>query len=57
MFEFLIFVLVVGFCIYWLLRHPIKTFKFVGAAVGLLILGVIGVSILGALILWFFNAI
>ena len=37
--EFFVFILVVGFATYWLLRHPIKTLKFTGAFVGLLLLG------------------
>ena len=37
--TFIIFLLVVGFLTYWLIRHPIKSLKFSGAIGGLLLLG------------------
>ena len=43
MLELLIIFLVVGFVIYFLLRHPIKFIKYTFAFLGLILLGVIGV--------------
>ena len=42
MIEFLIVMLAIGFCIYYTFRHPAKTFKVVGGALGLLTLGILG---------------
>ena len=42
MIELLITLLVVGFILYYLVRHPIKTFKFTIATLGLLLLGALG---------------
>ena len=42
MIEFLIVLLAIGFCIYYTFRHPAKTFKVVGGALGLLTLGILG---------------
>ena len=41
MIEFLIVILAIGFCIYYLFRHPLKSFKVVGGAIGLLALGLL----------------
>ena len=38
----LITLLVVGFAIYYLVRHPIKSLKFTVATLGLLLLGALG---------------
>ena len=37
----ILLLLVTGYVVYRLIRHPIKSIKFVGAALGLLILGII----------------
>ena len=47
MLELLIIFLVVGFVIYFLLRHPIKFIKYTFAFLGLIILGAIGVMAFG----------
>ena len=47
MITLLIVLLVVGFIIYYLVRHPIKFFKFVFGFLGLLILGALGVTAFG----------
>jgi len=39
--SLIIFLLVVGFLTYWLIRHPIMSMKIVGAGLGLLLLGTI----------------
>ena len=53
MIEILLVLLVVGFLTYYLIRHPLKSFKIVGATLGLLILGLASISVLvfGALFL------
>ena len=43
MIEILLIILAVGFIIYYLIRHPIKTIKYSIAFLGLLLLGVIGI--------------
>ena len=43
MITLLIVLLVVGFCLYYLVRHPIKSIKFTFSFLGLIILGAIGV--------------
>ena len=43
MIEILLIILAVGFVIYYLVRHPIKTIKYSVAFLGLLLLGVIGI--------------
>ena len=43
MIEIIIVVLVVGFILYYLVRHPLRTIKYTGAFLGLLLLGVIGI--------------
>ena len=47
MLTLLIILLVVGFILYYLVRHPIKTFKYLFAFLGLIILGAIGVMAFG----------
>ena len=42
MITLLITLLAVGFAIYYLVRHPIKTLKFTAATLGLLLLGALG---------------
>ena len=37
----LIVLLITGYLVYRLIRHPIKSFKFIGAVLGLLLLGAI----------------
>jgi len=39
MLTLLLTLLITGFIVYWLIRHPIKSLKFVGGFLGLLILG------------------
>ena len=41
--ETLLVLLGCGLVLYWLVRHPIKTFKFTFSVIGLLILGVIAI--------------
>ena len=41
--EVLIVLLVVGFMLYYLVRHPLRTIKYSAAFLGLLLLGVIGI--------------
>ena len=50
MIEILIVLLVVGFMLYYLVRHPIKTLKFSFAFLGLLLLGVFGIALLFTLL-------
>jgi len=42
--EFLIIVIAIGFSIYWLIRHPIKSIKFILLAFGIIALGFIGLA-------------
>ena len=42
--EFILLLLVVGFSVYWLIRHPIKTLKIVAATAGLVLLGALALS-------------
>ena len=51
MIEFLIVILAIGFCIYYLFRHPLKSFKVVGGAIGLLALGLLGCTLFVLLVL------
>ena len=51
MIEFLIIILAIGFCIYYTFRHPAKTFKVVGSAMGLLALGLLGCVLFVLLVL------
>ena len=43
MIEIIIVVLVVGFILYYLVRHPLRSIKYSFAFLGLLLLGVIGI--------------
>ena len=43
--ETLIVLLAIGFVLYYLVRHPIKSLKFTLSILGLLILGVLGIFI------------
>jgi hypothetical protein len=48
--SLIVFLLVVGFLTYWLIRHPVMSMKIVGAGLGLLLLGtVVSVGILIAI--------
>ena len=47
MITLLLVLLGVGFAIYYLVRHPIKSIKFTLAFLGLIILGAIGVGAFG----------
>ena len=51
MIEFLIVLLAIGFCIYYTFRHPGKTFKVIGGAIGLLALGLLGCLLFVILVL------
>ena len=42
MITLLITLLAVGYALYYLVRHPIKTLKFTAATLGLLLLGALG---------------
>ena len=42
--EIIIFLLVLGFVVYWCLRHPIKTMKFIFSVIGLLLLGTLAIA-------------
>ena len=46
MLEFLIVLLITGFVFYYLMRHPLRSLKYASVGVGLLILGVLGLSLL-----------
>lgn len=35
----LLILLITGFIVFWLIRHPIKSLKFIGAFIGLILLG------------------
>ena len=39
----LIFIIVIGYMVYRLIGHPIQSMKFVGGALGLVFLGVMGI--------------
>mgnify|MGYP000102436435 CR=1 FL=1 len=57
MIEILLALLACGFVLYWLVRHPIKSIKFTFQIIGLLILGVLGISLFLFLVLGVFTAI
>ena len=57
MIETLLVLLAIGFVIYYLVRHPIKSFKFTFSIVGLLILGVVGICLFLLLFLGVLTAI
>ena len=44
MIELLIIVLVVGFIVYYMIRHPLRSMKRIGQGVGLIALGILGLS-------------
>ena len=53
MLTLLIILLVTGFIVYWLVRHPIKSLKFLGGFFGLLFLGcLVFVGLYYALMAW-----
>ena len=57
MIEALLVLLATGFVLYYLVRHPIKSFKFTFKIIGLLILGVLGISLFLFLVLGVLTAI
>jgi len=50
MIEFLIVLIAIGFGVAYFVRHPLITLKWMGAGIGLLLLG--GLTILGLLLLF-----
>jgi len=53
MLTLLLTLLVTGFIVYWLIRHPIKSLKFLGGFFGLLLLGtLVFVALYYALMAW-----
>ena len=48
----LIIILLTGLGLYWLVRHPIKSLKFLGALTGLLLLGSLGLAAAGFVVYW-----
>ena len=57
MIEALLVLLATGFVLYYLVRHPIKSIKFTFQIIGLLILGVLGISLFLFLVLGVLTAI
>ena len=49
MLEFLIVVLLTGFVLYYLMRHPLRALKYAGIGIGLMVLGLAGIT--GAVVL------
>lgn len=49
MLEFLIVVLLTGFVLYYLMRHPLRSLKYAGIGIGLMVLGLAGIT--GAVVL------
>ena len=49
MLEFLIVVLRTGFVLYYLMRHPLRSLKYAGIGIGLMVLGLAGIT--GAVVL------
>ena len=49
MIEFFIIVLLTGFVLYYLMRHPLRSLKYAGIGIGLMVLGLAG--IIGAIVL------
>jgi len=45
--SLIVFLLVVGFLTYWLIRHPLKSIKFIFSVAGLLFLGILTTIALG----------
>ena len=54
MIELLIIVFVVGFIIYYLIRHPLRSIKRIGQVMGLFVLGILG---LGAFMVFAYGAL
>ena len=54
MIEFLIIVFIVGFIIYYLIRHPLRSMKRIGQVMGLFVLGILG---LGAFMVFAYGAL
>jgi len=46
MIETLIIILAVGFVVYYLIRHPIKSIKILASGVALMLLGLVSISAL-----------
>ena len=44
MIEILIIVFVVGFIIYYMIRHPLRSIKRIGQGLGLFALGILGLT-------------
>jgi len=44
MIEILIIVFVVGFIIYYMVRHPLRSIKRIGQGMGLFVLGILGLT-------------
>ena len=44
MIELLIIVFVVGFIIYYMVRHPLRSIKRIGQGMGLFVLGILGLT-------------
>ena len=44
MLELFILVLLTGFVLYYLIRHPLRSLKYAGVGLGLMILGLAGLS-------------
>ena len=44
MIEILIIVFVVGFIIYYMIRHPLRSIKRIGQGMGLFVLGILGLT-------------
>ena len=54
MLEFFIIILLTGFIIYYLMRHPLRSLKYIGVGIGLMVLGIAGITaaiVLGAALL------
>ena len=49
MIEFFIIILLTGFVLYYLMRHPLRSLKYAGIGIGLMILGLAGIT--GAIVL------
>ena len=45
MIELIIVVFIVGFVVFYLFRHPIRSIKIVGGALGLFALGILGMAV------------
>ena len=45
MIEILIIVFVVGFIVYYMIRHPLRSMKRIGQGVGLFTLGILGLGL------------